>query len=292
VPHVVALSGPTTVSVDLGSLADSDSDGKEQVPTEMLQLELQGVSPDFGPVKVRLRDSALDPFNRTLGQIEESANLIPGTLDLPPFNPNGPAADSFFDVYVEVELPNLGMVLHTHQPKHMFGLIRYKPPTWGDWYESPVFVPLYDAAEILVAELAPSIHVPNPCQSNSQCGDNNACTDDTCDPVTGRCVFTPTAPPETQNVTVAADKATYSWSATPLATRYDVVRGSTGAFPVGPGGGDEACFDNLAGPTVVDPLLPPAGAGFWYLSRGENACGLGTYGTRSNGLPRTTTTCP
>ena len=100
------------------------------------------------------------------------------------------------------------------------------------------------------------------------------------------------APLEIQNVTVAADKVTYSWPAAVGATQYDVVRGSTAAFPVGPGGGDETCFDNLAGPTLTDATVPTAGTGFWYLSRGENACGIGTFGTRHDGTPRTTTTCP
>jgi hypothetical protein len=151
------------------------------------------------------------------------------------------------------------------------------------------------------------------------CNDNNACTDDSCNPVTG-CVNVNntapcddgnactvgdvcgggscqsgsaiTAPPETQNVSVAVDKSTYSWSAATFATQYDVVRGSTGALPVGPGGGDEVCFDNLPAPTLSDPSVPASGSGFWYLSRGENACGLGTWGLQSNGSPRITTTCP
>ena len=46
------------------------------------------------------------------------------------------------------------------------------------------------------------------------------------------------APAETHNVLVAADKTTYSWSPVASATRYDVVRGSTAAFPVGPGSSD------------------------------------------------------
>jgi hypothetical protein len=91
-------------------------------------------------------------------------------------------------------------------------------------------------------------------------------------------------------VTVAADKTTFNWSASPGATQYDVVRGSMSAFPVGTGG--EVCFDNLAGTTLNDPTVPPAHTGSWYLSRGENACGVGTFGTLSSGAPRTTTTCP
>ncbi len=100
------------------------------------------------------------------------------------------------------------------------------------------------------------------------------------------------APSETQNLSVAADKRTYAWSPAVNATRYDVVRGSLGALPVGPGAGDEMCFDDLAGATLSDSSLPPPGAGFWYLSRGENDCGIGSYGVRSGGAPRVTTTCP
>lgn len=49
---------------------------------------------------------------------------------------------------------------------------------------------------------------------------------------------------------------------------------------------------DLPGTTLSDATVPAPGAGFWYLSRGKNACGNGTYGTQSNGTPRTTTTCP
>lgn len=151
------------------------------------------------------------------------------------------------------------------------------------------------------------------------CSDNNPCTDDACSPEMGcahainanpcddgnactsgdLCVLgvcnsgtTITAPPETHGVTAAANKATYGWSAVTSATRYDVVRGGTGALPVGPGGGDEVCFDNLSGPTLTDLTVPATGSGFWYLSRGENSCGIGTYGTRSDGSTRVTGTCP
>jgi len=101
-----------------------------------------------------------------------------------------------------------------------------------------------------------------------------------------------TAPPEVANLGASANKTTFTWSAATFATRYDVVRGGQSALPVGPGGGDEVCFANLTVPTLVDPAVPSAGTGYWYLSRGENSCGNGTFGTRSNGTPRTTTTCP
>jgi hypothetical protein len=103
---------------------------------------------------------------------------------------------------------------------------------------------------------------------------------------------TGTPPAETANLTVGGDKTTYSWSAASTATRYDVVRGATSGLPVGPGGGTEICFGNLSGTAVVDPAIPVAGGGFWYLSRGTNACGSGTFGQQSDGSPRATTTCP
>jgi hypothetical protein len=58
------------------------------------------------------------------------------------------------------------------------------------------------------------------------------------------------------------------------------------------GGADETCFANLAETTLVDPTIPAEGTGFWYLSRGENACGIGTLGAQSDGTPRITTSCP
>jgi hypothetical protein len=124
------------------------------------------------------------------------------------------------------------------------------------------------------------------------CDDGNPCTTgDVCSG--GACAGTTiAAPAETQNVAAASNKTTFSWSAVASATRYDVVRGSTDAFPTGPGNADEVCFDNLAAPSLTDATVPAAGAGFWYLSRGENACGNGTYGTQTGGGQRTTTTCP
>jgi hypothetical protein len=93
-------------------------------------------------------------------------------------------------------------------------------------------------------------------------------------------------------VSVAADKTTYTWSAVAGATTYDVVRGAIDALPVGPSGGDEVCLDDLPEPSLVDPAVPAAGTGFWYLSRGENACASGSFGQQSNGILRTTATCP
>jgi len=136
---------------------------------------------------------------------------------------------------------------------------------------------------------------PSGCTSapdGTPCDDGNACTGtDSCQ--SGTCTGTPLTPPgEAQSVVVAADKTTYSWAPVAGATAYDVVRGSLSALPVGPGGGDETCFNDLGSASLTDATVPAPGTGYFYLARGANACNTGTYGTQSNATPRTTTTCP
>ncbi len=121
------------------------------------------------------------------------------------------------------------------------------------------------------------------------CDDADACTGDTCDPVAG-CVHTP-LPLEIRGLTFT-NKVTLSWTTEPSASDYDVVRGKLATLPVGASPADEACFDDLSSTTLGDSQTPPAGSGFWYLSRGEGSCGIGTYGTRTGGQTRSTTTCP
>jgi hypothetical protein len=85
---------------------------------------------------------------------------------------------------------------------------------------------------------------------------------------------------------------TFTWAAALYATGYDVVRGSTEALPVGPGGGGEICFPGLGSASLVDGSVPTAGTAYWYLARGINTCGVGTYGLQSDAVPRVTSTCP
>jgi hypothetical protein len=146
-----------------------------------------------------------------------------------------------------------------------------------------------------------NVRLPNVCAPDTCAGQSNGTSCDDGDPCTagdscGSGVCTSgspiTGPPETSGISVAADKATYSWSTLPSATRYDVVRGSIGAFPVGPGSGDETCFPDLISPSLMDSTLPAPAGGYWYLSRGRNACGSGPYGVGQDGNPRVTATCP
>jgi len=102
-------------------------------------------------------------------------------------------------------------------------------------------------------------------------------------------------PAEVGGVLFGADRATLSWSsAAPgsgSGTVHDVVRGALGELPVG-SGASETCLGSTAAAMWTDAAVPANGAGFWYLVRGSNVCGDGTYGTESDGTPHITTACP
>jgi len=103
------------------------------------------------------------------------------------------------------------------------------------------------------------------------------------------------------NVGADKDKSTMDWCSaaysTGPATVYDVPSAGLNEFPVGTGT-SEVCLPpgSYSNPTATDPTTPAAGAGFWYLVRGRNACGTGTYGFEGrNGVPaseRVTDVCP
>lgn len=97
------------------------------------------------------------------------------------------------------------------------------------------------------------------------------------------------APGAVASLTLAGE--TLVWSDEPLAASYSVLRGSVGALPVGPGGDDEICFDDLAGTTLTDADTPGVGQSYWYDVRAKAACGVGPYGEATSG-PRASSTCP
>jgi N-acetylneuraminic acid mutarotase len=134
------------------------------------------------------------------------------------------------------------------------------------------------------------------------CDDGNACTaGDACRG--GACTGSPVSGPgEIDNsVTVALTDAdaTISWNPAPTSTTSSVVRGLLTTLPVGSAPASETCLTSrlpISSTTWSDSDLPSPGDGFWYLVRGENACGIGPYGFEgANGvptLPESSAACP
>jgi len=169
----IALSGPTTVHVffegpNEGDANDSNGNGRDDVGTEIVDMQLTGNSP-LGPVLVKLH-----PTKPSRGQIEETVNIQVGRLDVPPFGPPGSTADSFFDVFFEIHV--IGQVFHTQTPKRMSSVIAHKPPAPGDTYENPDKIPLLDEqGNTTPYSIGPGRHIPRPemacCLPNGQCRD-------------------------------------------------------------------------------------------------------------------------
>ena len=173
--ETVTVIGPTTVEVDLGGLGDKQANGLEEVSTEIVSMELTGVSTNLGPIIVRLRPWTSNPFMRTVGQIEEKVNNTTDVLDIPPFTATG-SASTYFDVFFEVEVAG-GEVYHNLIPKHIETQITHKPPAQGEKYESPDAIPLYDENKVFTGiTIKAGFHIPDPdpkaCDDKgSLCGD-------------------------------------------------------------------------------------------------------------------------
>lgn len=135
VPLVLFLSDGSTVGLSLngdaqydvtfpsteGSASDGDADGREEVPTQMISLNLTGNSGSFGPVAI-----SLSPAFASTGLLEEQVNANTGILDVPPFIPAPSAVDSFFDIFLDISVG--GGILHNHTPAHISASWSHKPP--------------------------------------------------------------------------------------------------------------------------------------------------------------------
>ena len=69
----------------------------------------------------------------------------------------------------------------------------------------------------------------------------------------------------------------------------------TAIYEAGPAGQCKASLGGIDGtwtaPWAADSAIPAPGHGFWYLYRGHNACGVGSYGFRTGGAERISTVC-
>ncbi len=103
-------------------------------------------------------------------------------------------------------------------------------------------------------------------------------------------------PAEVKGDRFGSDKRTYSWtssvSSSGSATVHDVMRGALNEFPVGGGGAETCLASGIVASSIADATVPAPSSGLYYLVRGRNVCGTGTYGSATSGAQRTTSACP
>jgi len=159
----VVIKGPSSMDVYFegavyGNAVDDDLNARDEVTTQMKTLQLAGYHPALGEVNMNLNSQEI-----TLGQIEETSNVQSGRLDLPPFAVTG-TAESFFDVFFEIELSSLGVTVHNEEPMHISTIITHKPAGPEDSYENLHEIELYDEnGQPTGIFLTASYYRPNPC---------------------------------------------------------------------------------------------------------------------------------
>ena len=143
--ETVELEGPMLVL--RSDPQDADGDGLVDIETEIVELTLTGTS-SFGPIEVRQ-----SPERRSMGQVEQQE---PGQ-DTP--------ADSFFDIFLEVEILDIGLVGFNEVAIRMEAVLIEFPPGFLDQYEGALALPTpllsVDSKEEF-ALILDALHVPNP----------------------------------------------------------------------------------------------------------------------------------
>jgi hypothetical protein len=111
-----------------------------------------------------------------------------------------------------------------------------------------------------------------PASDDSTCND----IDDDCNGEVDEDVVAPSGTP-----VLRVDKTVLSWTAIAGATGYDVVRGGLGALRQTAGDfttSTEECLANdLPDTSLPYAAMPSPGQGFWFLTRGMNCGGNGSY---------------
>jgi N-acetylneuraminic acid mutarotase len=101
---------------------------------------------------------------------------------------------------------------------------------------------------------------------------------------------------EVTGLSFDADKATLRWnSAAPgagVGTTHDVLRGALGDLPVGSGAAETCLETHISAAEAFDDDSLDPDAGFFYLVRASNSCGIGSWGSASDGSERMSSACP
>ena len=178
-----------------------------------------------------------------------------------------------------------------------FGGGRYIPSTdsWEPMADSPLGIDVPMSSALMGEEIA-YMHFPALRSAYSLEGifytitadlDNDGVIDqEDCEPNNAS---VSTLPVDINGFLWNADETSFTWTTT--GDTYDVARGAIGEWPTG-SGASETCHDTgLAVASSSDASVPAVDSGFWYLVRGVNACGPGSYGNNSQ-FVRNLEICP
>ena len=142
----VTLNGPTQIA---RLNKPHKVNGFDRVDTEIVFMELVGASP-FGNITVHESDSV-----QSRGAITEQENNGANEMSFP--------ADSFFDVFFDIEIEDLGLTLHNEDPFRVECKIEEIPPILC-FYQPPIGEPieLVNDDGVKIAKITHALHIPLP----------------------------------------------------------------------------------------------------------------------------------
>ncbi len=134
---------PWHVDLILEGLGDFNNNNREQLPGIPPSFQAVGQSANWGEIRLRLRDPQAAPFQLSTMDVEESANAIPGQLELPPYTGQGSGVATL-TAYIELEIPQQQILLHSTSAFSFAGAITRWPPAPGEKLESSLQLDLFD----------------------------------------------------------------------------------------------------------------------------------------------------
>ncbi len=149
----ITLTGPTVVERDQAVYDPASPNFR--IDTEIVSMNLTGSHPILGPITM-IESPTID----STGEITGTWNGTEAPAGSP--NPSFPA-NSFFDVFVEIQVPDFGITLFNMDWVHMEAVIYGLPPI-GDLYTATNLpVDLFDLSTgALVGQLTAATHLPTP----------------------------------------------------------------------------------------------------------------------------------
>ena len=106
--------------------------------------------------------------------------------------------------------------------------------------------------------------------------------------LTGSCVAGPPLPAPAEVANLRFDPVTLRLVWDPilggaLPATYDVTRGLTSQPPIGGAPGASCMGSGMSATELDDATMPAEGESYWYLVRGHDQCGVGTWGMGFDG---------
>ncbi|MCP3981949.1 MAG: hypothetical protein GY716_21815 [bacterium] len=233
--------------------------GQEIIDTIMAKGEFSGAGDCLGNLVARM-----SPNEASEGAV---SSLAPAE-----FFP----ADSFFDIYVDIDMPDLG-TKGSAGPNSMTTTINKLPPDDGEIYFGPgTIIPLYDDAgnqigfiEELEHEVHAEVECPDECLPRVVVG---ALQDAPDSGFAGVQVFS-------KNVVL------FGINNGGGGVGYDLVRGDLSTLRSTSGSYiSSVCLVDDGGPEYIDGAIPGTGDGYYYLSRDGYKAFTGTFNNKGAGL--------